>query len=144
LSGNIGAVDWFTKKRINDKIDSKQIEILLDQLIGDIKQVFNDPSSMGNIADKISNIFENNQLIVDISSDSRLPVCSLLHHIKITTGIAVCLVLQEMDSKSDYILSCLEEYGIESNYEEQDFIALVRIASLIHNIGKRPWDNIIF
>ena len=136
MSGNIGAVDWFTKKRINDKIDSEQIEILLDQLIGDIKQVFNDQSSMGKIADKISNILENNQLIVDISSDSRLPVCSLLHHIKITTGIAVCLVLQEMDSKSDYILSCLEEYEIESNYEEQDFIALVRIASLIHNIGK--------
>ena len=136
MSENISAVDWFTKKRINNKIDSEQVDILLDKLVVDINQVFNDPSSMGMIADEISDILENNQLIRDISSDSRLPVCSLLHHIKITSGIAVCLVLQKMDDEPNYIPACLGEYGIESNYEKQDLIALVRIASLLHNIGK--------
>ena len=136
MSENISAVDWFTKKRINNKIDSDQVDILLDKLVEDIKQVFNDLSSMGQIADEISNILENNPLIRDISSDSRLPVCSLLHHIKITSGIAVCLVLQEMDNKQNDILTYLGEYGIESKYEEKDLIALLRIASLLHEIGK--------
>jgi len=132
----LSAVDWFTKKRINNKIDSEQVDILLDKLVGDIKQVFNDSSSMGKIADEISDILENNPLIRDISSDSRLPVCSLLHHIKITSGIAVCLVLQEIDGESNNIQTYLGEYGIISDYEKQDLIALVRIASLLHNIGK--------
>lgn len=136
MSDKLSAVDWFTKKRINNKIDSEQVDILLDKLVGDIKQVFNDPSSMGKIADEISDILENNPLIRDISSDSRLPVCSLLHHIKITSGIAVCLVLQEIDGESNDIQTCLGEYGIISDYEKQDLIALVRIASLLHNIGK--------
>lgn len=136
MSDKLSAVDWFTKKRINNKIDLEQVDILLDKLVGDIKQVFNDPSSMGKIADEISDILENNPLIRDISSDSRLPVCSLLHNIKITSGIAVCLVLQEIDGESNNIQTCLGEYGIVSNYEEKDLIALVRIASLLHNIGK--------
>lgn len=136
MSENISAVDWFTKERINNKINSEQINILLDKLVEDIIQAFNESSSLEKIADDISNILENNPLIRDISSDSRLPVCSLLHHIKITSGIAVCLVLQEIDGKSNDIQTCLGEYGIESNYEEKDLIALVRIASLLHNIGK--------
>lgn len=136
MSENISAVDWFTKKRINDKIDSEQIDILLDKLVDDIIKAFNEPSSMGDIADEIFDKIENNPLIRDISSDSRLPICSLLHHIKITSGIAVCLVLQEIDGEPNYIPTCLGEYGIESNYEKQDIVALVRIASLLHNIGK--------
>ena len=136
MSENISAIDWFTKQHINNKIDSEQIEILLNKLVEDIIQAFNDISSMKKITDEISDILENNPLIRDISSDSRLPVCSLLHHIKITSGIAVCLVLQEMDDEPDYIPICLGEYGIESDYEEQDLIALVRVASLLHNIGK--------
>lgn len=136
MSENINAVDWFTKERINNKIDSEQINILLDKLVEDIIQAFNESSSIETIADEISGILENNSLIRDISSDSRLPVCSLLHHIKITSGIAVCLVLQEMDGKPNYISTCLGEYGIVSEYKKQDFIGLVRIASLLHNIGK--------
>jgi hypothetical protein len=136
LSENISAVDWFTKKRINNEIDSEQIDTLLDKLVKDIINAFNELSRIDKIADKIAYILENNPLIRDISSDSRLPVCSLLHHIKIKSGIAVCLLLQEMDCEPDYIPTCLGEYGIVSNYEEKDLVALVRIASLLHNIGK--------
>jgi len=136
LSENISAVDWFTKRRINDKINPEQCGNLLDELIEEIIQVFNNKPSMEYIADGISDILERNPLMGDISSDLRLPVCSLLHHLKNTSGIAVCLVLQEIDGTSNYISSCLEEYGIISDYKEQDLIALVRIASLLHDVGK--------
>ena len=136
MSENISAVDWFTKKHINDKINPEQCENLLDELIKEIIQVFNNKLSMGYIADGIFNILEKNPLMGDISSDLRLPVCSLLHHLKNTSGIAVCLVLQEIDGTSNYISSCLGEYGITSDYKEQDLIALVRIASLLHDVGK--------
>ena len=136
MSENIGAVDWFTKKRINDIQYPDQSDVQLDELINKIIQVFNDSPRMKSLAEGVYDIIEQDPFLGQISSDSRLPVCSLFHHMKNTSGIAVCLALQKMDGDPNYISTCLGEYGITSDYKELDFISLIRIASLLHDIGK--------
>ena len=136
MSENIGAIDWFTKTRINDITYPEQSDVQLDDLIRKIIQVFNNSKRMKSLAQGIYDIIEQDPFLGEISSDSRLPVCSLFHHMKNTSGIAVCLAFQKMDGAPDYISTCIGEYGVTSEYKEPDFISLIRLASLLHDIGK--------
>jgi CRISPR/Cas system-associated protein Cas10 (large subunit of type III CRISPR-Cas system) len=135
MSENIGVIDWFTKNRSNVEYP-KESDELLDRLIGEIIQIFDKSSKLSKIADGLFETYQKNDLLNNISSDSRLPVCSLFHHLKNTSGIAVCLSLQNIEKKPDFISKSLAEYGVNAEYMKQDFISLVRIAALLHDIGK--------
>ncbi len=135
MSENIGVINWFTKKQKDVKYP-EQSDILLDELISGVIEKFDSSPKMSSFADGLYELLESNPLINDISSDSRLPICSLFHHLKNTSGIAVCLMLQKLDTDEKYGLKCLQEYGISVEYEQKDLISLVRIAALLHDIGK--------
>ncbi len=135
MSENIGVIDWFTKKQKDVKYP-EQSDILLDEIIAEIIDIFNTSSKMSGIADELYKLIESSPLLNDISSDSRFPICSLFHHLKNTSGIAVCLMLQKLDTDEKYGLKCLQEYGISAEYGQKDLISLIRIAALLHDIGK--------
>jgi hypothetical protein len=135
MSEKIGVINWFTKKRSNVEYP-KESDELLDRLIGEIIQIFEKSSKLSKIADGLFETYQKNNLLTNISSDSRLPVCSLFHHLKNTSGIAVCLSLQNMEKNPEFISKSLAEYGVNAEYQKQDFISLVRIAALLHDIGK--------
>lgn len=135
---NIAVVDWFTKirKQIEypDESDEK-----LDGLLEEIIKGFNG-NNLGKIADNIYELLKNSDFYNSICSESRLPVCSLFHHSKNTAGIAVCLAVQKSYTVLDFKNKCLGQYGITAdvcgNYSDRDFTSLIRIASLLHDIGK--------
>lgn len=135
MSEKIGVIDWFTKKRSEIEYP-KESDELLDRLIEDIIRIFDKSKKLSEIANDLFEIYQKNYLLNKISSDSRLPVCSLFHHLKNTSGIAVCLSLQNIEKKPDFIGKSLAEYGVNEEYQKQDFISLVRIAALLHDIGK--------
>ena len=135
MSDNIGVIDWFTKKQKDVKYP-EQSDILLDEIISEIINIFDTSSKMSGIADELYKLIERSPLLNDISSDSRFPICSLFHHLKNTSGIAVCLMLQKLDTDEKYGLKCLQEYGISAEYGQKDLISLIRIAALLHDIGK--------
>lgn len=140
MSENIGVVDWFTKKR-NMVEYPKGSDELLDNLIEEIVKAFNKSSKLSKVGDFVLESYKKDTLFNKICSDSRLPVCSLFHHLKNTCGIAVCLALQNMEKNPNFIDESLREYGISKEFNKQDFIALVRIASLLHDIGKLRSDS---
>ncbi|MDK2833797.1 MAG: hypothetical protein PWR29_840 [Methanolobus sp.] len=135
MSENIGVTDWFTKKRSNVDYPT-QSDKMLDKLVAGITDTFNTASKMSDVADGIYDVFERDPFLKSISSDSRFPVCSLFHHLKNTSGIAVCLLIQKMEDDSSYVQKCLDAYNIGCEYDKKDFIALLRVAALLHDIGK--------
>ncbi len=132
---NIGVVDWFTKEKKKVEYPG-QSDKLLDELLKEIIDKFNSSSKMSHLADSLYEILENNELLNDISSDSRLPVCSLFHHLKNTSGVAVCLLKQSLDKDASFMQKTLAEYNVTAEYDEKDLVALMRIAALLHDIGK--------
>ncbi|MDW7725976.1 MAG: HD domain-containing protein [Candidatus Methanoperedens sp.] len=135
---NIAVVDWFTKERTEINYPGESDE-KLDRLLEEIIKGFNG-NNLGKIADNIYELLKNSDFYNSICSESRLPVCSLFHHSKNTAGIAVCLAVQKSDTVLDFKNKCLGQYGITAdvcgNYSDRDFTALIRIASLLHDIGK--------
>jgi len=134
---NIAVVDWFTKNRGNifypDESD-KKLDELIEKLIKGFKG-----DNLEQIADNIYEILKQSDFYNKICSDTVLPICSLFYHSKITSGIAVCLALQKA-TLSDLKSKCLKQYEISENisaeYSDGDFIALIRLAALLHDIGK--------
>lgn len=131
----IGVVDWFTKKRedISYPDDSdKKLDVLIEKIISDFRG-----NTLEDISNNLYTILKDSNFYKNICSDSRLPVCSLFHHSKNTAGIAVCLA-QKVDQIPDFKKKCLDQYGITAygNYSDRDFKALIRIGSLLHDIGK--------
>ncbi|HWQ62966.1 MAG TPA: HD domain-containing protein, partial [Methanospirillum sp.] len=114
----------------------EQSDSQLDDLIQKIIQVFDTSSKLSNAADMLYDLLESSSLMKNICSDSRFPICSLFHHLKNTSGIAVCLMLQKLDADGKYKEKSLQEYGISVEYGQKDLISLVRIAALLHDIGK--------
>ncbi len=135
---NIAVTDWFTKKRETvvypDESDKK-----LDELLEKIIKGFAG-ENLEDAADNVYDILKGSNFYDQICSDSRLPVCSLFHHSKNTSGIAVCLAAKKADMMPEFKNKCLGQYGISANisanYSDRDFKALIRIASLLHDIGK--------
>lgn len=135
MSENIGVVDWFTKKR-NWLKYPKESDEFLDELIIKIVQSFENSSQLSEVANCLFREYQNNELLKKSCSDSRLPICSLFHHLKNTSGIAVCLALQNITKDPAFIKKSLTEYGVNKEYQKNEFIALIRIAALFHDIGK--------
>jgi hypothetical protein len=135
---NIALVDWFTKNRKRIDYPGESDE-KLDELLEEIIKRFNG-NNLGDVADNIYELLKNSEFYTSICSESRLPVCSLFHHSKNTAGIAVCLATQKSDTVLDYKNKCIGQYGITTdvcgNYSDRDFTSLIRIASLLHDIGK--------
>ncbi|MFQ6062055.1 MAG: HD domain-containing protein [Methanosarcinales archaeon] len=127
---NIGITNWFTKIREECQYPA-QSEKLLEALIPEIIESFN-LSDLARVADNIYKVLSNKLELQLVCSDSRLPTVSLYHHLKNTSGVAVCLACKEISNKNIFLL----EYDIENNYSDKDFIAIIRIASLLHDIGK--------
>ncbi len=137
MSGNIGVVDWFTKSIRDEVIYPDQSDRQLKVLIEDIIRVFDSSSTrLSKIANELYDTLEHNELLNSIASDSRFPICSLFHHLKNTSGIAVCLLIQKIDIDPGYGSKNLGKYGISLKYEEKDLVSLIRIAALLHDIGK--------
>lgn len=127
---NIGVTNWFTKVRKECNYPA-QSEKLLEALIPEIIESFNS-SDLARVADNIYKVLSETEQLQLVCSDSRLPTVSLYHHLKNTSGVAVCLAYKEISNKNILLL----EYDIANNYSDKDFIALIRIASLLHDIGK--------
>lgn len=135
---NIAVTDWFTKKR-ETIVYPGESDKKLDELVVKIIKGFKG-DNLEDIADNVYKILKESNFYNQICSDSRLPVCSLFHHSKNTSGIAVCLAEQKADMMPDFKNKCLGQYGIPINasasYSSRDFRALIRLASLLHDIGK--------
>jgi CRISPR/Cas system-associated protein Cas10 (large subunit of type III CRISPR-Cas system) len=132
-SNNVAAVNWFTKHR-DEIIYPEQCDKELDRIIEQITGKFQE-NNLKNVAEGVYKVLKDSDFFNNLCSDSRLPVCSLFHHLKNTAGIAVCLTLQQLTP--DFKKKCLEEYEIPAEkYSDIDFISLIRLASLLHDIGK--------
>ncbi len=135
---NIAVVDWFTKQR-KEIIYPDESDRQLDELVEKIIKGFAG-ENLEDVADNVYKLLKDSDFYNSICSESRLPVCSLFHHSKNTAGIAVCLATQKADMAPDFKNKCLGQYGIPANvlanYSDRDFRALIRIASLLHDIGK--------
>lgn len=131
---NVSVVNWFTKKR--EKIaypddSDKELDILVEKIIKGFMG-----KSLSDVANNVYNILKNSDFYNQICSDSRLPVCSLFHHSKNTSGIAVCLAVQRTEMMPAFKNKCLGQYGVSINYTDRDFVALTRLGSILHDIGK--------
>ena len=84
-----GVVNWFRKRR-EDTEDGKKIwETIKNNILG--RQHEGRYHDLGSFAEILSEVLEECDDLKRIPSDTRLPICSLYHHLKSTAGIAVCL-----------------------------------------------------
>ncbi|RSD34562.1 MAG: metal dependent phosphohydrolase [Methanohalophilus sp.] len=133
---NIGVSDWFTKK-IKEDIDyPEQSNKTLDVFINDIIGILDNSKKLSDAADDIYDKLEKSEFINNICSDSRFPICSLFHHMKNTSAVATCILFQNIAKDKSYLEKCLKEYDIKADYAEKDLVSLLRIAALLHDIGK--------
>ena len=114
-----GVVNWFTKQKEDvaegEKIwNDIEISILQNQYNG--RQ-----GDIGSFADIVSKCLRRNDDLKKFPSDTRLPICSLYHHLKNTAGIAVCL-------------------GIDRGCERK-VLQKLRVSALLHGIGKLVTDE---
>ena len=138
MSENIGVTDWFTKVR-TDVVYGYESDANIDSLIGEITSAFAS-KNRSTAADRIGDVLEKNDFLQSVCSDTRLPVCSLYHHLRNTAAIAVCLLADKLLDDEKFISVSLSEYGLSpdqiSQYRKEDLTGLVRIASLLHDFGK--------
>jgi len=113
----ICVTNWFTKKF---ETPSKDLATIKNTIKRQIIANLNRATSLQALGDAISDALDACEDLLRIPSDTRLPVCALYNHLKITAGIAVCLAL---DKQKEY------------NLTDED-ICVVRIGSLFHDIGK--------
>ncbi|MCW7077222.1 MAG: HD domain-containing protein, partial [Candidatus Syntrophoarchaeum sp.] len=106
-------VNWFKKRRE----DARDGESVWEEVKREVwRSALEARNDLASFADALSGALEKCDDLKCIPSDTRLPICSLYHHLKSTAGIAVCL-------------------GIDRGYDESILIKL-RIAGLLHDIGK--------
>ena len=140
MSGNIGVVDWFTKVRKELRYPEKSEELQGD-LIKKLKSVASEEQNLDRIAQRVYEIIRESEYYNDICADPRLPVCSLFHQTKNTSAIAVCLAFDQIKPDGVFIQDCLKHYELAdqacSLYRNvSDFIGLIRLCALFHDIGK--------
>lgn len=136
MSENIGVVDWFTKRVLTNIQYPEDSDQQLEKLVEEVVCIFDKSQKLSHVANHIYDNFSNHDIFIKACSDSKFPVCSLFHHLKITSGIAVCLLLQKLDKEQEFIEKSLEEYGISADYKTKDLISLIRIAAMVSGIGK--------
>ena len=108
-----GVINWFTKKMENP---SKKPSQIIEEIISEILSKGVRAHSLRSFGDIISNILKENTDMRCVPADTRLPICSLYHHLVNTAGIAVCL-------------------GIDNGLSEEE-LEILRISALLHDIGK--------
>ena len=106
-----GVVNWFTKQKLN--------EINTNNIWQDIKDGIRNSTDLANLTKNVWGVLRDSDELKQICADSRLPVCSLFHHLKNTTGIAVCIALA-------------------NGYDD---IHSLRISTMLHDIGKIDPDG---
>lgn len=99
-------VDWFTKQKA-ENVDIGKIK-------QDIRDGIKNSKNITDLTEEIWNVLRDSEELKQICADSRLPVCSLFHHLKNTAGIAVCIAL-------------------DKGYDNIDSL---RLGALLHDIGK--------
>lgn len=122
----VGVTNWFTKKferpsRSGSEIASELFNEIVER---SVKLRMGDISGFAEIVwTVVSAADEGNKRLISLHedlmkfcADTRLPVCSLFHHMKNTAAIAVVL-------------------AYDLGYE-QDQIQLFRVAALLHDVGK--------
>jgi len=114
-----GVVNWFTKQKEDvaegEKIwNDIKISILQNQGNGRYRDI-------GSFEDIVVECLRRNGDLKKFPSDTRIPTCSLCHHLKIAAGIVVCL-------------------GIDRGYERKTLQKL-RVSALLHGIGKLVTDE---
>ncbi len=138
MSEKIGVIDWFTKVR-SDVTYGHESDGKTGLLINEIALSFGS-KSLYDAANRISKVLEQNDFLQSVCSDTRLPVCSLYHHLRNTAAIAVCLLVDKILDDEQFIQGSLSEYGLTSDqigqYRKEDLVGLVRIGSLLHDLGK--------
>ncbi|MGC8913100.1 MAG: Cas10/Cmr2 second palm domain-containing protein [Thermoplasmata archaeon] len=106
----IFVTNWFTKKKeypskdcnaIKEKIKSEMLSKCAGKQLKEFTSV-------------VAEVLKETEDLKKIPSDTRLPVCSLYHHLCTTSAVAVCLAMD------------MEEVEITE----------IRLASLLHDIGK--------
>ncbi|MCK4613185.1 MAG: HD domain-containing protein, partial [Thermoplasmata archaeon] len=111
MDGTFGVVNWFTKARESVKLTP------VDTIKGVRETIKNDePKTLEEFAQAVSETLQKTEGLSRIAADTRLPVCSLYHHLRNTTAIAVCRAIDE-------------------GWERKKVQAL-RTAALLHDIGK--------
>ncbi|MCA1917701.1 HD domain-containing protein [Methanospirillum hungatei] len=138
MNERIGVMDWFTKVR-SDITYGHESDGKTGLLIDEIASSFGS-KSLSDAATRISKVLEQNDFLQSVCSDTRLPVCSLYHHLRNTAAIAVCLLVDKILDDDQFIRISLSEYGLTNDqlgqYRKEDLVALVRIGSLFHDLGK--------
>ncbi len=138
MGENIGVTDWFTKVRTSvgygDESNNR-----LATLIGDIARELGG-KNVSEAAGRVSRLLEQDELLKSVCSDSRLPVCSLYHHLRNTAAIAVCQLVDLMHADEHFIADALSEYKLSKEqidqYSKDDVRGIVLLASLFHDLGK--------
>lgn len=138
MNEKIGVVDWFTKERM-DYVYGTDSDKDLDCLIVDITKAL-DAKDLTAAADSVYEILHGSKFYQGICSDTRLPVCSLFHHSKNTSGISACLLINKMQKNPALKEKLLKEYNLSADvialYTDKDMIGLIRLGALLHDIGK--------
>ncbi|MEM4293987.1 MAG: HD domain-containing protein [Thermoplasmata archaeon] len=106
--------NWFTKKK--EKPGKNCLELRNEILTNIIKQA-SGVKSIEDFVDGVGMVLQEATDLQYVPSDTRLPVCSLYHHLRTTTGLGVAL-------------------AIENGAENRKEIAKIRLACLLHDIGK--------
>ncbi|MFQ6128655.1 MAG: hypothetical protein ACE5QW_07115 [Thermoplasmata archaeon] len=112
---NVAVVNWFTKKR--ETIDKSGGEILeeirteIGQRSARIRE-----QDMAGFADVVWEVVKESSDLRELCADSRLPVCSLFHHLKNTAGVVVALAYHQ-------------------GYDRGK-LQMTRAAALLHDMGK--------
>ena len=104
-------VDWFTKQKLK--------EISTNKIWQDIKDGMRNSTDIADLTENVWGVLRDSDELKHICADSRLPVCSLFHHLKNVTGIAVCI----------------------ARANGYDDIHSLRIAAMLHDIGKIDPDG---
>jgi len=120
---DVGAVDWFTKER-EEKVNLEEVKAeLIKEIVEKSKNTNRDKkNNFKKFADITWKVLKENEDLKKICADSRLPICSLFHHLKNTSAVAVCMAIDR---------GC-----------DKETVRKIRVASLLHDIGKlESWQK---
>jgi len=144
MSVNVGVVDWFTKKQM-DLHSPEDVNKGYGALASLIRRSFKE-KDLASVAEMLYEGLQRSDFYQNMSSDPYVPVCSIFNQSRSTSAVAVCLAMDQCQLDKSYVSACLREYNITNTelnaYDNlADFIGLVRICALLHNIGKIHQDS---
>ncbi|MHA1222305.1 MAG: Cas10/Cmr2 second palm domain-containing protein [Candidatus Heimdallarchaeaceae archaeon] len=109
----LSPINWFTKEKEKYSFKENELEQLIEKIFLDS---YKSSSTLRELVDKFYDSLKTIQELKKIPADTRIPVCSLLSHLKNCSAIATCIALR-MNLTENQVLK-------------------VRLASLLHDVGK--------